>query len=71
MRRDESQVDMATGENALLTVSEAADLLRVDRKVVYSLAGRGGLPGVRRVGRSIRIHKKTLLSWLSTGECGA
>lgn len=48
----------------VLTVDEAAELLRVDRKTVYSMDQRGKLPGVRRVGRAIRIHRPTLIAWL-------
>ena len=49
---------------AVLTVDEAAALLRVDRKTVYTAIRRGKLPGVRKVGRVIRIHRATLLDWL-------
>ena len=48
----------------VLTVDEAATLLRCDRKTVYTAIQRGKLPGVRRVGRSIRIHRPTLIAWL-------
>ena len=51
----------------VITVDEAADLLRVDRRTVYSLIKRGKIPGVRRVGRSIRLSRTKLLAWLEAG----
>ena len=51
----------------VLTVEEVADLLRVDRKTAYAVIAEGGVPGVRRVGRSIRISRAAVLDWLSKG----
>ena len=50
---------------AVLTVDEAAELLRVDRKTVYESIRRGELPGVVRLGRSIRIGRGALLEFLA------
>lgn len=52
------------GAPVVLTVDEAAELLRCDRKTVYTAIQRGKLPGVRKIGRAIRIHRPTLLDWL-------
>ena len=49
----------------VLTVAEAARVLRINRKTLYELIQRGELPGVRRSGRAIRIHRHTLLQWLA------
>jgi excisionase family DNA binding protein len=49
----------------VLTVDEAAELLRVDRKTVYESIRRGELPGVVRLGRSIRIGRTALLEFLA------
>lgn len=43
-----------------LTVDEAAELLRLDRKTVYGMATRRELPGARKMGRVYRIHRPTL-----------
>jgi excisionase family DNA binding protein len=51
----------------VLTVDEVAELLRVDRKTAYAVIAAGGLPGVRRVGRSLRISRDAVLEWLSKG----
>ncbi len=48
----------------VLTVDETAELLRCDRKTVYTAIERGKLPGARKIGRAIRIHRATLLDWL-------
>lgn len=55
---------MSESVPTVITVDEAAALLRVDRKSVYTAIRRGKLPGVRRVGRAIRIHRPTLVAWL-------
>ncbi len=52
----------------VLTVREAAALLRVERKTIYDLAARGELPGVRRVGRLIRISRAAVMGWLTAGS---
>jgi excisionase family DNA binding protein len=44
-----------------LTVDEAACVLRVDRKTVYESIRRKRLPGVLRLGRTIRIRRSALL----------
>lgn len=52
----------------VLTVEEAAELARVNRKTFYLCIQRGEVPGVRRFGRVIRIHRATLLEWLAHGQ---
>jgi len=52
---------------AVLTVEEVADVLRVDRKTAYAAIAEGGVPGVRRVGRCIRVSRDALLKWLDEG----
>jgi excisionase family DNA binding protein len=55
-------------EPEFLTVEELSSLLRVDRKTTYAAIARGELPGVRRIGRVVRIHRATVLEWLATGQ---
>lgn len=52
----------------ILTVDELAELLRLERKTVYAAIANGEIPGVRRVGRSIRILRQAVLDWLSSGQ---
>ncbi len=48
----------------VLTVEEAAALLRVNRKTLYEAVRLGSIPGVIRIGRSIRISRSILLGWV-------
>jgi len=65
--------DQATGplgslEPPLMTVDELSDYLRVERKTLYDAIARGELPGVRRIGRLIRISRSAVLAWLLEGQ---
>ena len=51
----------------LLTVSEAAKLLRVHPNPVYELIRRGELPHVK-LGRVIRLPRHRLHQWIE-GQC--
>ncbi|NRD67099.1 helix-turn-helix domain-containing protein [Corallococcus exiguus] len=52
-------------EPSFLTVDEAAELLRVNRKTLYEAIRLGQLPGVIRLGRCVRLSRATMLSWAS------
>lgn len=47
----------------LLTVPEAAELLRLSRNGTYELIARGEIPSIR-LGRSIRVPRSALDAWL-------
>jgi excisionase family DNA binding protein len=49
---------------ALLTVDDAAQLLRTTKKAVYVMVERGLLPGVTRLGRRVLLRSDRLLEWL-------
>jgi excisionase family DNA binding protein len=49
----------------MLTVKEAAAILRVGRNQLYQAVGRGEVRAVR-IGRTIRIPKTALLDLLTT-----
>jgi excisionase family DNA binding protein len=53
---------------AVLTVDELAALLRVDRKTLYTAVRNGEIPGTRRIGRTIRFSRDTVLRWLADGQ---
>lgn len=44
----------------LLTVDEAAALLRKSRKAIYTLVERASIPGVVRIGRCILFNRAVL-----------
>ncbi len=54
--------------SAVLTVDELAAILRCNRKTVYAAIARGEIPGVRRLGGVIRVHRDTVLRWLAEGQ---
>ncbi len=58
-------------ERTLLTVPEAAELLRIKNTKCYELAARNELPGLVRVGRLVRVHRPTLERWLEAQASGA
>lgn len=49
----------------VLNVAEVAELLRVNRKTVYSAFKRGEIPGGRRIGNAIRFDRDAVLAWLA------
>jgi excisionase family DNA binding protein len=48
----------------LLTVDEAADLLRTTRRAIYAMVERRHLPGVIRIRRRVLLRADDLLHWL-------
>jgi excisionase family DNA binding protein len=67
--RDEltAQDDVTHSTHALpvlLTVDEAADLLRTTRRAIYAMVERGQLPGVIRIRRRVLVRTAVLLHWL-------
>ena len=52
------------GHPLLLTVDEAAVLLRTTRKAVYAMVERSQVPGVIRIGRRVLFRAADLLHWL-------
>jgi excisionase family DNA binding protein len=51
----------------VLTLSEVAELLRVEPETAHALAERGELPG-RRVGDEWRFARRAVLEWLARRE---
>jgi excisionase family DNA binding protein len=48
----------------LLTVDDAANLLRTSRRAIYAMLERRQLPGVIRIRRRVLIRSAELLEWL-------
>lgn len=51
-------------EEIVLTASDVARLLGVDRKTVYDAAGRGEIPH-RRLGKRLLFLRSAIVAWLS------
>ncbi|MDA0285133.1 MAG: helix-turn-helix domain-containing protein [Planctomycetota bacterium] len=64
-------LDMITGNDSqqmlspLLTVREAANVLRISERTLWSLTNSGDLPSVR-VGRSVRYDQSDLAAWIAS-----
>lgn len=54
--------DPTAAPTEFLTVEEAAELLRCNRKTILRAVQERTLPGVLRVGRTIRIRRAELLA---------
>ncbi len=51
-------------QHEYLKVPEVAELLRIARSRAYEMAANGTLPGVVRIGRSLRVSREELDRWL-------
>jgi excisionase family DNA binding protein len=60
-------VEHPTKHPDILTTDEAAAFLRVDRKTLYEAIRQQQIPGVIRIGRCVRLHRDTLLTWIHGG----
>lgn len=67
-KTDTDDKDSVTGEPEVMTAEEVADLLRVNRKTVYTAFKRGEIPGGRRIGGTIRFSRTRVLQWLGNGQ---
>lgn len=55
---------MENNQTDILTVDEAAELLKIPRSSVYKLSQQGKIPA-QKVGRHWRFHRATLLKWIA------
>ncbi len=51
-------------QSEILTIEDAAYLLRIPVSTAYKLAQQGKIPG-RKVGRHWRFHRETLINWIA------
>lgn len=58
---------MIDGGPHVLTVDELAAQLRIGRRAAYEAVRRGEVPGVIRVGRSIRVSVAAIDQWINGG----
>ena len=54
----------APAHHLLLTVDEAAGLLRTTRRAMYAMVERRQVPGVIRIRRRVLFRAADLLNWL-------
>ncbi len=58
-------------ESLLLKMNDVATLLAVSRAQAYVLAASGQLPGVVRIGTSVRVSRRALEAWIAAQENGS
>jgi excisionase family DNA binding protein len=63
-----SDTDPLAALAPVVTIEELSAYLRLNHKTVRDAIARGEIPGVRRIGGAIRIHRDTVLGWLSSGQ---
>ena len=64
VRRHFGQSESGHAMPLLLTVDDAAELLRTTRRAIYAMLERRQLPGVIRIRRRVLIRSSELLEWL-------
>jgi excisionase family DNA binding protein len=57
-------LQMENTQSDILTVDEAAELLKIPRSSVYKLAQQKRIPA-QKVGRHWRFHRETLINWIA------
>ena len=60
---------MTDRDAAVMKVDELAELIACGRRQTYEAIARGDVPGVIRIGRSIRVSRAAVDRWLA-GEPG-
>ena len=58
---------MADRDAAVMKVDELAELISCGRRQTYEAIARGDVPGVIRIGRSIRLSRAAVARWLEGG----
>ena len=57
-----------TTEQVGASIPELAIEYGVSEALLYNLANSGQLPGARRLGKRIVVHRETFQEWMRTGQ---
>ena len=63
-RESTARSDRTSALPMLLTVDDAASLLRTTKRAIYAMIARHQLPGVIRIRRRVLLRADDLLHWL-------
>jgi excisionase family DNA binding protein len=58
---------MADNLPEIMTITEAAQYLRISLSSLYKLAQDGKIPA-QKVGKHWRFHRQTLIDWIAAGN---
>jgi excisionase family DNA binding protein len=53
-------------EPLLVSIEAAGRMLGIGRTRAYEMASAGTLPGVIRIGRSVKVSRKALVGWVDS-----
>lgn len=62
----EEPIAAPVAEHEFMTAEEAAKLLRLTPQTVRTYVNEGKIPGARKIGTEIRVHRPTLVASFST-----
>ncbi len=57
---------MTDRDAAVIRVEDLAAMLDIGRRAAYEAVARGDVPGVIRIGRSIRVSRQAVDRWLAS-----
>jgi excisionase family DNA binding protein len=60
--------ERCTAYPPVLTAAELAEIMRVDRRVIYEMVREHQIPGVRPFRRQLRFDRDVVLNWLRDGQ---
>jgi excisionase family DNA binding protein len=66
--REAAPSDLRTAYPSVLIAAELAEIMRVDRRVIYDMVRDHQIPGVRPFRRQLRFDRDVVLDWLRDGQ---
>ncbi len=59
---------VASVAREFISVGELAKELRLNRKTLYNAINQQQIPGIRRVGNRILVHRPSVVEWMRSGR---
>ncbi len=67
IRPQPNAANIASPQSLLIDLEETATQLSLSLSTIKLMVRAGQLPGVRRIGRRVLIHRLTLEQWINNG----